>query len=265
MKYLFLAYRSWAIKAISKFIDHNNFNYKIITTTGHEVNLSRFSRKKLCIVNYQNKDKIDKIINETNPDYIFLIGWSWIISQKLIDKFSIFCFHPSDLPAYRGGSPIQHQILDNVLKSKMTMFQLNSKLDGGPIYKKKNLNLNNSMQNIFFNLEKTTFLLLKDFHKNIMKKKKIILYKQILKNGFVRKRIKIENSFLTFQKLIKYDYKSFRNLIRSLESPYPNLKLNTKQGSYLIKTTNDISTKPKKGYSKIKIKDRKIYLKLYQM
>ena len=263
MKYVFLAYRSWAINAISKFIDHDNFNYKIITIKGHEVNLSRFSKKNLSIINYQNKDKIDKVINETNPDYVFLIGWSWIISQKLIDKFSIFCFHPSDLPNYRGGSPIQHQILDNVLKSKMTMFQLNSKLDGGPIYKKKNLNLNTSMQNIFFNLEKNTFLLLRDFHKNIKKNKKIILFKQILKNGFVKKRIKTENSFITFQKLIKYDYKSLRNLIRSLEFPYPNLKLNTKQGSYLIKTTNDISTKPKKDYSKIKIKDREIYLKLY--
>ena len=39
----------------------------------------------------------------------------------------------------------------------MTMFQLNSKLDGGPIYKKKNLNLNTSMQNIFFNLENYIF------------------------------------------------------------------------------------------------------------
>ena len=91
MKYVFLAYRSWAM-AISKFNDHDNFDYKIITTTGHEVNLSRFSKKNLYIVNYQNKDKINKILNETNPDHVFLIGWSWIISQKLIDKFSIFVF-----------------------------------------------------------------------------------------------------------------------------------------------------------------------------
>lgn len=262
MNYLFLAYRSWAINAISKFIDYDNFNYKIITTTEHELKLSRFSKKNLLIVNYQNKDRIDKIVNEANPDFVFLIGWSWIISQKLINKFSIFCFHPSDLPNYRGGSPIQHQILDNVLKSKMTMFQLNSKIDGGPIYKKKNLSLNSSMKNIFFKLEKTTLLLLKDFHKNYQKKKKIILHNQRLTNGFIRKRIKSENSFISFQKLIKYDYKSLRNLIRSLESPYPNLKLNTKKGTYLIKTTNDISVRPKKGFSKIKIKDRNIYLKL---
>ena len=262
MKYVFLAYRSWAINAISKFIDHNNFNYKIITTTEHEINLSRFSKKNIIIVSYKDKDKINNIIKEINPDHVFLIGWSWIISLDLIKKFSIFCFHPSDLPNYRGGSPIQHQILDNLQNSKMTMFQLNDKLDGGPIYKKKNLKLNSSMRNIFFNLEKTSISLLKYFHKNVKKNKLIILQKQLLKNGFIRKRIKTEKSFISFHKLIKYDYKYLKNLIKSLESPSPNLKINKKQVVYLIKTTNDLSTRPKKGYSKIKIKDRVIYLKL---
>lgn len=264
MKYVFLGYRSWALNAIFKFIDLNDFNYKIITTTEHEVSLPRNFKKKSTIISYKEKNQINTIIDKIEPNHIFLIGWSWLISEELINKYSIFCFHPSDLPNYRGGSPIQHQILDNVLKTKMTMFQLNKKLDGGPIYKKKNLNLNTSMQNIFKNLEKTTFLLLKDFHQNNLKNKKIILHKQLLRNGFIRKRIKIENSFISLKKIIKFDYQYLRNLIRSLEHPYPNLKIHVNHGTFIIKTTEDISTKPKKNYSKIKIKDRDIYLKLYR-
>ena len=44
------------------------------------------------------------------PDIVLFYGWSWKVSEKLINKFDCLMLHPSPLPKYRGGSPIQNQI-----------------------------------------------------------------------------------------------------------------------------------------------------------
>ena len=90
MKYVFLAYRSWAIKAISKFIDHDNFNYKIITTTGHEVNLSRFSKKNISIISNQNKDKINRIILYHYYLYLLVFYIILLIKSKNYTLINLF-------------------------------------------------------------------------------------------------------------------------------------------------------------------------------
>ena len=41
--------------------------------------------------------------------------------------------HPSPLPKFRGGSPIQNQIIRNKKKSMVTIFRINNILDGGDI------------------------------------------------------------------------------------------------------------------------------------
>ena len=49
--------------------------------------------------------------------------------------------HPSDLPKYAGGSPIQHQIINGVINSKATLFEVTKEIDSGPILYKTNLSL----------------------------------------------------------------------------------------------------------------------------
>ena len=41
--------------------------------------------------------------------------------------------HPSPLPKYRGGSPIQNQIIRGVVDSMVTIFVMNDKIDAGDI------------------------------------------------------------------------------------------------------------------------------------
>mgnify|MGYP003640641550 FL=1 len=48
----------------------------------------------------------------TASDSIFFIGWSWIIPTVIVEKFNCICMHPSPLPKYRGGSPLQNQIIN---------------------------------------------------------------------------------------------------------------------------------------------------------
>lgn len=41
--------------------------------------------------------------------------------------------HPSLLPAYRGATPVPHQILDNVTTSGITIIKMTEQFDNGPI------------------------------------------------------------------------------------------------------------------------------------
>ena len=45
--------------------------------------------------------------------------------------------HPSPLPKYRGGSPIQNQIINGESKSAVTLFKINNKIDQGDIIYQK--------------------------------------------------------------------------------------------------------------------------------
>ena len=70
-------------------------------------------------------------ISLNNPEIIFFIGWSWIIDDHLIKSNKCICLHPSPLPKYRGGSPIQHQIINGESLSAVTFFEMTNDLDAG--------------------------------------------------------------------------------------------------------------------------------------
>ena len=114
MKLIGIGYRKWAIEI-----------YK---------NISK--KKKIKI--FQTKKIPIKKINKINPDYIFFYGWSWKVSNT-IQKYKCIMLHPSKLPKFAGGSPIQNQIIRNVNNSAITIFRMNNIIDGGNIIFKKNL------------------------------------------------------------------------------------------------------------------------------
>ena len=67
------------------------------------------------------------------------------------------CFHESDLPKFRGGSPLQNQIVRGITKTKTTAFLMNEKIDGGDIIMKKSLSLEGNLQDIFERMKKNDF------------------------------------------------------------------------------------------------------------
>lgn len=70
------------------------------------------------------------------PGAIGLVAaYGKIIPQEVLDKFNgqIYNIHPSLLPKYRGPSPLQQQILDDVKETGVTIIQLDAQMDHGPI------------------------------------------------------------------------------------------------------------------------------------
>ena len=109
-KIIFLAYREWAKNTINQLIKKIDFKSYYF---------------------FNNQRKFEKFIRNKKDFLIILIGWSNILNPKIVRDNICMGIHPSDLPNFKGGSPIQNQILKNVINTKSTLFKLNNKIDDG--------------------------------------------------------------------------------------------------------------------------------------
>src|SRR3989344_2525543 len=50
------------------------------------------------------------LIQRIKPRYIFFPHWSWLVPKEILELAECVCFHETDLPYGRGGSPIQNLI-----------------------------------------------------------------------------------------------------------------------------------------------------------
>lgn len=83
------------------------------------------------------------------PRYIFFLHWSWRVPAELLDRYECVCFHMTDLPYGRGGSPLQNLILRGHKETRLTAFRMEPVLDAGPIYLKRPLSLAGNAEEIY--------------------------------------------------------------------------------------------------------------------
>ena len=133
--------------------------------------------------------------------------------------------HPSALPKFRGGSPIQNQIIRNIKKSRVTIFRMSKKIDSGPILASKPVSLEGHMHEIFNRLTKIGVSLTLKILKNKFKIKE-----QDHKKATYFKRRKPAESEITINELKNKNSDYIINKLRMLENPYPNAFLKTKDG-----------------------------------
>lgn len=98
-----------------------------------------------------------KTLKEYNPNYVFFIHWSWYIPEEIYNNFNCILFHCADLPHGRGGSPIQNQILDGIIHTKICAIKAEKSIDSGGIYLSKNICLNGSLDEIFIRISDIVF------------------------------------------------------------------------------------------------------------
>lgn len=102
----------------------------------------------------EKKQLTVKKIKKIKPRYIFFPHWSWTIPDEIINNFECVCFHSSNVPYGRGGSPIQNLIIRGHQKTKISALRMVKELDAGPVYLKKTLSLTGNAQSIFENMAK---------------------------------------------------------------------------------------------------------------
>ncbi len=200
MKIILCAYREWALESCEIIMDILPIeNYVIV----------------------KNQKSLEKQIDDLDPDLLFFLGWSWIVPKEIINKYYCICLHPSPLPKYRGGSPLQHQIINGENDSAVTFFKMTEGLDKGPIVSQTPFSLDGSLKGILNRIKKISYQgvlqLIQEF-----KYDKIIETPQIESDATYFKRRTPEMSEIKFSDFTIFDVKKWYNKIRALSDPYPN-------------------------------------------
>lgn len=107
-----------------------------------------------------NPDSLDEQLKLYKPCKIFFAHWNWKVSNSIIEEIDCICFHMTDLPYGRGGSPLQNLIIEGNAKTKMSALRMTAEIDGGPIYAKKDLDLHGSARSIFYRARKLIYELI---------------------------------------------------------------------------------------------------------
>lgn len=67
-----------------------------------------------------------------------------MVPEHIVEQQECICFHMTDVPYGRGGSPLQNLITRGHKETKLTALRMVNKLDAGPVYLKKTLSLEGS-------------------------------------------------------------------------------------------------------------------------
>ena len=99
---------------------------------------------------------IDKI-KSISPHYIFFLHWSWKVPDEIIENYECICFHMTDVPYGRGGSPLQNLIVRGHQITKLTALRMTNEFDTGPVYLQEDLSLGGGAEEIYLRVTKLSF------------------------------------------------------------------------------------------------------------
>lgn len=207
-KILFCGYRQWSLD-----IYESLHNYVDLIETPEEFNSA---------------------IKQETYDIIFFIGWSWIIPTHIINSTTCICLHPSELPLYRGGSPIQHQIINGETTSAVTLFIMTEKIDDGPILWQKKFSLQGELVDIF----KTISQLGLEGIKHVLDSNNLHEISTLQDNSratFFKRRTPSQSEIKNTD-FKDYTAEELYNKIRALQDPYPNPYILCKDNTKLFIT-----------------------------
>lgn len=208
MKIACVGYRDWALQIYDALVLQTNHHFLIFKSKSH----------------YD-----ETILRHFNPDLILFYGWSWIVPSDLLNDFLCLMLHPSPLPRYRGGSPLQHQIIRGETEGAVTLFLMTDGLDEGPIVAQKSLSLVGELDEIFeritsIGIELTVKLLREGLHPVPQNHDEATCFK----------RRTPDESEITVDELREQPSTYLYNKIRMLQDPYPSAFIRTQDGKKLV-------------------------------
>lgn len=186
------------------------------------------------VVSINKPDGLKERLDHIKPDIVFFYGWSWQVSDEIIEKYLCLCLHPSPLPKYRGGSPIQNQIINGEVDSAVSIFKLTSERDAGPLCFQQYLSLEGGIQNIFARLTNIGYEATKDIIGAYLDNNMVFWPQEGEPTTFKRRKPReSELSIIEFQ---NESAAYFVDKIRMLQDPYPNAYIVCHDGSRLYIT-----------------------------
>ena len=177
-------------------------------------------KKKYNIEFVCEKCKLEETILRTNPTKIFFFHWSYIVPKNIYNKYECINIHTSNLPNGRGGSPLQNQIIDNIITTRVNSLKMTDKgIDAGPIYCYKEISLQGSIFDIWLTLGNVSYdLICKIIDENLIPIEQ--------ENNCLKKYNRRKNNIIPFDK--QDDLLKIYDFIRMLDFedyPSPYIKM----------------------------------------
>ncbi|MBR2286149.1 MAG: hypothetical protein IJ866_01690 [Alphaproteobacteria bacterium] len=68
------------------------------------------------------------------PDMVVVVSYGVILRDNVLNSAPVINIHPSDLPKYRGPSPIRTAIFNGDKQSAVCLMQITAEMDAGDVY-----------------------------------------------------------------------------------------------------------------------------------
>lgn len=164
----------------------------------------------------------------------FAVGWSELIPDELIATQEIFVVHPSPLPKYRGGSPIQNQMIAGETVSAVSIFKLEvgRKLDAGPIAWQAAFPLTGSLNKILTSISRLSVQGINTCIRSHIANE-LVFFEQDESIATTFKRRQPWESEISRDEMTKWPASKLEAKIRSLADPYPNAFITCADGEKL--------------------------------
>lgn len=124
-----------------------------IVASSRETNFNLFEELRSASGNLwryvSNREELESAVSNLSPRYIFFLHWNWKVSDSIWRNNECVCFHMTDVPYGRGGSPLQNLILNGHDETVLSALRMVDEMDAGPVYIKKFLSLQGSAEEIY--------------------------------------------------------------------------------------------------------------------
>ena len=95
------------------------------------------------------RDELDSYLVGESPRYIFFLHWNWLVPEKIWRNYECVCFHMTNVPYGRGGSPLQNLILAGHRETRVTALRMIGEMDAGPVYTSRHMSLEGRAEEIY--------------------------------------------------------------------------------------------------------------------
>ena len=97
------------------------------------------------VVTLKNKNwtKITKFITSKKPDLGIVAGFSHILPNDIlkIPRYGFWNVHAGSVPKYRGGSPLNWQLINGEVRAGLSILEMTPGIDDGPILSSTNFKI----------------------------------------------------------------------------------------------------------------------------
>ena len=230
MKIVYCGNNERGISCLENLLKFKKYKIELVithykSTNGYFRSIKEISKKNnLIYINPKNinNKRIQLKIRKINPDIMILVGYSQnILSEETfkIPKFGTINLHAGPLPYYRGGSPLNWMIINGEKKIGISIIQVDTGIDTGPILAQKffKLSPNETINKLVKRVNKFYPILLRKTLKKINK----LQIKKITQNrneGTYFPKRKPEDGQIKFN---THTSSEIDRLVRALQYPYP--------------------------------------------